>query len=232
MGHFIPMQNCATALKEAGHDVYIIMNGNDYIKGKAQGFEEKYGITMAYTECGLVNEDATRDPKGCEDPLNTFITNWMPFVRDTMMQIAPDIVVSDFISCPGIIIANELKIPVVINVPGPLRMFLEFGLFELPDMSQASNCCGLICMKKSVKNGCLQFLLPKLMKLSVPTFRQSQNSKIWMFNSYFGLDKPICIPPNIKMIGAINKDPTELMKLLQEKDMKLYQWLEDASASG
>ena len=53
-----------------------------------------------------------------------------------------------------------------------------------------------------------------------------------MFNSYFGLDKPICIPPNIKMIGAINKDPTELMKLLQEKDMKLYQWLEDASASG
>ena len=34
MGHFIPMQNCATALKEARHDVYIITNGNDNIKEK------------------------------------------------------------------------------------------------------------------------------------------------------------------------------------------------------
>ena len=53
-----------------------------------------------------------------------------------------------------------------------------------------------------------------------------------MFNSYFGLEKPICIPPNIKMIGPINKDPTELMEILQEKDMKLYQWLEDAKDQG
>ena len=34
------------------------------------------------------------------------------------------------------------------------------------------------------------------------------------------------------MIGPINRDPTELMKLLQEKDMKLYQWLEDSKSQG
>lgn len=73
MGHFMPLSNCATALREAGHDVYIVTNGNDFIKEKTKGFGEKYGITMVYTDCGLVNDDAFRKPKSkCEYPINTY----------------------------------------------------------------------------------------------------------------------------------------------------------------
>lgn len=57
LGHFIPISNCATALKEAGHDVYIITNGNDFAREKAKIFAEKFGIKMVFTECGLKNED-------------------------------------------------------------------------------------------------------------------------------------------------------------------------------
>lgn len=174
MGHFIPIQNCATSLKEAGHDVYMITNGNDYIKEKTKGFEDKYGIQMAFTDCGLTNEDALREPKGkCEDPINTYMVTWLPHLRKTMKEVAPDIIVCDFTSSAGIIVGDEMNIPVVINVPGSLRIFMEFGILEFPDMSKASTCCGMICMKKSMKHACIQFMLPKLMKLTYPTLKRS-----------------------------------------------------------
>ena len=44
MGHFIPIQNVAIALKEVGHEVYIITNGSNYIKEKTKGLEDRYGI--------------------------------------------------------------------------------------------------------------------------------------------------------------------------------------------
>lgn len=185
----MPIQNCATALKDAGHDVYIITNGNDYIKEKTKGFEEKYGITMVYTACGLTNEDAVRDPRGmCENPINTYMETWLPYMRETMKQVAPDIVVNDFFSVPGIITAKELGIPVVINVPGPVKMMPEFGMFVLPDMNEASTCCGIICMKKTCKVACFQMILPKLMKLNFRTGMAAQNQNVWMFNSFFGID--------------------------------------------
>lgn len=49
-----------------------------------------------------------------------------------------------------------------------------------------------------------------------------------MINSYFGLEKPLCLPPNFKLIGNINKEPTQLVEALKQKDMDLYNWLEDA----
>lgn len=52
---------------------------------------------MAYTDCGLTNEDALREPRGaCEDPINTFMMDWIPHMRKTMKEISPDIVVCDF----------------------------------------------------------------------------------------------------------------------------------------
>ena len=51
-----------------------------------------------------------------------------------------------------------------------------------------------------------------------------------MFNSFFGLEKPICISPNINMIGPVSKDETELKKQFIEKDKELFDWLEDALA--
>ena len=53
MGHFLPMENVATALKEASHDVHIITNGNDAMRKKTADYENKYGIQMIYTNCGL-----------------------------------------------------------------------------------------------------------------------------------------------------------------------------------
>lgn len=156
MGHYIPIQNCATALIEAGHDVSIITNGSDDIKAKTKGIQERYGINLIYTDCGLTNEDALRKPKNmCEDPINTVHETWLPYVKDAISKLKPDIIICDFFSPAGIFVADEMKIPVIINVPGPVTFFKEFGIFTLPDMAETSNCCGLICMKKSLRICCL-----------------------------------------------------------------------------
>lgn len=232
MGHFMPIMNCATALKDAGHDVYIITNGNDFIKEKTKGYEEKYGFTMVYTNCGLTNEDAMKDPPNkCDgDPINIFLETWRPYVKESMKLVAPDIVVSDFFSVPGVYAAQELDIPVVINVPGPVAMFVDYAMFTLPDMGKASNCCGLICMRKTFGACFLQFILSKVQKLQYPIFTKGEFKHVWMFNSFFGVEPTRCIPPNIKMVGQINQDPADLMRILQDKDIKLYQWLEEAKS--
>ena len=52
-----------------------------------------------------------------------------------------------------------------------------------------------------------------------------------MITSYIGLDRAMCMPPNFKLIGSISRAPGEMMKLLQEKDIKLFEWLEEANAN-
>jgi UDP:flavonoid glycosyltransferase YjiC (YdhE family) len=81
-GHFIPIMNCAKALKEKGHDVTILTNGDEGFKKKAEPMAEAAGVKMAYTDCGLnVDRDGMRKPEfRGEVPLDVFMEKWDPFV--------------------------------------------------------------------------------------------------------------------------------------------------------
>ena len=75
MGHFTPTYNCAAALREKGHEVHIITNGNEAMRRRATPMAEAIGAIMAYTDCGLdVDKDLLRKPKSCtEHPIDTFL---------------------------------------------------------------------------------------------------------------------------------------------------------------
>ena len=51
-----------------------------------------------------------------------------------------------------------------------------------------------------------------------------------MINSFFGLEPPVCLPPNLVMTGPLSTQDAPYMERLQEKDKPLYDWLEDAAA--
>ena len=51
-----------------------------------------------------------------------------------------------------------------------------------------------------------------------------------MFNSFFGLEKPLCLPPNYRLTGPIGKPPAQLIESFKKKDMSMYEWMEDALA--
>ena len=99
MGHFIPLTHCATALKQRGHDVYVITNGEENIRKKAPGLLP--GIPIIHTECGLEVQDIIRKPKGCEAPLDTWMVKWHPFVEEKIKELRPDIVVNDWMNAAG-----------------------------------------------------------------------------------------------------------------------------------
>ena len=111
---------------------------------------EKHGIIMDYTNCGLdIDIDGMRQPKKKgEMPLDTFMMEWHPFVEEMLKKLQPDVVLSDYFSCPGTINANRMKLPLVINVPTSLAYFERLGYDQI-NMRQTTSCCGMICVKRS-----------------------------------------------------------------------------------
>ena len=52
--------------------------------------------------------------------------------------------------------------------------------------------------------------------------------RVCCFNSFWGLERAQCIPPNFKLVGSLNKPQNALIERLIEKDKVLYDWLEEA----
>ena len=80
----------------------------------------------------------------------TIMDAWKPYVYEKVKEINPDVVVYDFWSKPGAIAADKLGIPSLMNIPGPSAILEVFSMIEMPDMRRSRNCCGIICLKRSV----------------------------------------------------------------------------------
>lgn len=44
-------------------------------------------------------------------------------------------------------------------------------------------------------------------------------------NSFWGLERAICSPPNIVLTGPLSKPQNDLLTKLEEKDVDLFNWL-------
>ena len=59
-------------------------------------------------------------------------------------------------------------------------------------------------------------------------YNRSFSNRVVLVNSFFGLEKPACFPPNIFMMGAMIKSQQELLVQFKERNLDLYNWVEDA----
>ena len=116
------------------------------------------GVTPHYTKCGLSNEkDILRKPKSKYELANdTFLSTWHPFLKAEMQELKPDVVVSDYASCAGALIATELGVPSVINYTFPLKKF-GFDGQDIINMNETTSCCGMICIRRSCMRGFIEF---------------------------------------------------------------------------
>jgi hypothetical protein len=57
--------------------------------------------------------------------------------------------------------ADELKLPVVANLPGPVGI-LEMFSTVFPNNKNTSTCCGLLCVRKTIHTGIMAFVIPKI----------------------------------------------------------------------
>jgi hypothetical protein len=51
-----------------------------------------------------------------------------------------------------------------------------------------------------------------------------------LFNSFWGIEKPISLPPTMHHIGPISPPTSNMLTKLKEKDPALFKWLEDAKS--
>ena len=122
IGHLVPIANLAEALKEKGHSVTIISIGNK--KGKMicpKLFDEK-GIPYILTD-GPEESVMYDNVENNLDPSENYIKGWEKHAVSAINNMMPDLVVSDFGSRNGVIAADLIGIPCVINVNIPIAEF-------------------------------------------------------------------------------------------------------------
>ena len=67
--------------------------------------------------------------------------------REALKATSPDLVVCDFISVFGLMAADQLNLPVVINCPLPLDFLINLIGMRCPtDPARTYNCFGCICI--------------------------------------------------------------------------------------
>lgn len=133
---------------------------------------------------------------------------------------------------PGTKAADLLNIPSVINLPAPFSMPEQLGILNLLNMKAAYNCCGMICFERWFTQS-LSWLISELQwngSQAVKDYNRSFSSRVVLSNSFFGLEEPRCLPPNVYLTGPLVKSQDNLLGLLKEKHIELYNWLEDAQA--
>ena len=59
----------------------------------------------------------------------------------------------------------------------------------------------------------------------------SLNSRVVLFNSFFGLDPAISLPPNYIMTGPMSSPQNDLVEKLKSKDEELSNWLDEAQSN-
>lgn len=165
-----------------------------------------------------------------KDPITTNSKEWAPYVEEYIKTHREDIdvILADHLSFTAVIKSLEMDIPMVINAPAPFDFYMSWG-FYTPDMKKATSCCGMVCIRGVPLQWIIETCLTKMLDYRIEFFRHRYDV-VWMMNSFFGLEPATCLPPNIKLIGTIDKKPEALMENLKSKDLTLYNWLEDALA--
>ena len=121
MGHLIPLTHIADILAEAGHEVYFLANGNDYVREKLAIFLADVAVKeVIFTDDGIPRElIMKKHPK--LDSREHCMDLWAPYVLAKVAALQPDIIINDFLSRPGADAAEALGIPYITNIPGPLN---------------------------------------------------------------------------------------------------------------
>jgi hypothetical protein len=158
---------------------------------------------------------------------------WGGMVVEEIMKIKPDITVSDFFSRAGVPAADKLGIPCVINIPGTLDGYSNYGFSGIFDSKRSQSCCGCLCYSKSTMQN-IYYASSKYMMYSPEVFEyyMSFNKRVCLWNTYWGLEEAVPVPPNYIVTGPLNDPPTNLIEKFKTKDPELFDWMEKAQEEG
>ena len=109
----------------------------------------------------------------------------------------------------------------------------QISLMSLPNMRETIDCGGVVLFKKTFAQCVTTFLfwVQARQYIGNRIYQDGFSSRVVLSNSFFGLEEPRPLPPNIHLTGPLVQPQGDLLKDLKEKHNKLYQWLEEAQAN-
>ena len=231
-GHLLPMLNVARACVAAGHKVTLACE--DFDAAAVQKLAEAAGASFKpIATCGMTLE-------GCEELFRRSDGDEIPFLPlaramksgtlDVARECRPDVVLCDFATVAGWEAASALGLPLLINMPGPACQFMDmvgaaephtyrqlggvhvrFSAFSLVRLAIAANLKGVGA-------------LSRLWQAHAAT------AKI-LVHSFWGLESPAELPPQVKMIGPVLPAAGELARRFREGHPALHAWLHAEGAA-
>lgn len=114
-----------------------------------------------------------------------------------------DLVVGDFVTSAASDIADTLKLPLVLNCPLTLEVFEMYSDLKFVKNDNSCTACGVFCLLESAlvnylgnwnKSNQMDRMLKHIKNLP---------ERLILVNSFWGLEKPTLLPPNIRMTGPL-----------------------------
>lgn len=206
-GHLNPMMSLAEGLRQnKNNDVCIVTlhYGAKKIKSKC----EELGVQIVeLTVEGLDSDDATlAATKG--NIIFPFVADQIKSLLDeALSSYKPDVIVSDFGCLASQEYARSNNIPLVINWPGPFSLLrtLMRPMINMEDNRYIAIGGLFVSWVKCNQINCLIFGNILNLGTFADRVRNNVNSGLVIVNSFWGLEAPCLLHPNIVPVGPIMK---------------------------
>lgn len=212
MGHFIPLARLANALEERGHSTVFL--SASYGREKALKMMDQNGIKGklitpdSFTRCMFMYQKPKEEVGPSEMPLNTMMNNekFINLFVDELKKEQPDLVVSDFYSTFGQDAGDRCGLPVVVHGMLPLDISLFGRGVVWPGKSCTMACCGCFCVCKNMLWCLLDAGNVAYSGSNKDIWRRNriqayQRNRIYVSATFFGLEEPTLLPPNVHLTG-------------------------------
>ena len=224
-GHMNPIMLIAEALAARGHTIQLItfaFGEAKYAKKTAAFGGEFVGLPCPLSEKEILDKAVADGTVPFPLQRDYMIDN----LRTALQRFQPDVIVSDFVTLAPMEVSEELGVPLVLNVPGPLAMAKT--IVGVPDFTSGFSMLGLTTFYTPFSGPALAetLHLAGLHKVS-RVLRKHVMRSLVAVNSFFGLEPADLLPPNVQVTGPLDRPPKAAQ--LAQTHPELHAFLERAT---
>jgi len=226
-GHALPTIHVARALARRGHRARLFTC--DWAVEEFGPLVKEAGAEIFGLRCagGLTKQKLQEMSERQIFALSAAEPMQVP-LAEALRARRPDVVVSDFGAVAGMRVAEELGIPLVVNMPGPVALARD--ALGLMDTSTHRSFGGLHLGLSG--RGPFAFVTWMNIKFIGDWFaevrRHLAGGAVLLINSFWGMDEPMALPPNIVVTGPLLPPAVDLRSALQASHPELCDFLAGA----
>ena len=227
-GHMNPVLPICSELFKRGHQIKVYTA--DYGKAEFEKKVKQTGSEIVLLDMQGHTADSITEQRKKENRMTFLVLEeiMLPALRIEFIKSKPDVVVADFAALAGATIAEEMDIPLVLNLPGPLSLLRT--LCGMVDTSTAFNFLGLHVARQRLD----AMVLGKWMNVQHQAAWAEKlrhhvgRGAVVLIQTIWGLDVTTPVYPNLVVTGPLLPPAADLRDRLKREHGELFKFLRDS----